>query len=113
MTDFCTHAVLLQTGGWTRETDPESLYYEAWVHGDPECRKPRRPKVQYVRVEVAEGKAYTYEWHGDPPLEAGEWVTLPSNQMRKDSFAGKVLRVLDGPDPHYSGEYKAVIERLL
>jgi hypothetical protein len=69
--------------------------------------------VQWVRVEVREGKAYTYMAFEDPPLEPGETVVLPSNQVREGAFQGKVLRLLDGPDTHhgYQGPYKAVVRR--
>lgn len=67
----------------------------------------------YVRVEVTEGRAYTYLAYEDPPLRPGEWVLLPGNEVHSDSFAGKVLRVLDGPDKGYDGPYKAVLGRLL
>jgi hypothetical protein len=69
--------------------------------------------VQYVRVEVDEGRAYTYTADLTPPLERGEWVTLPGNEVHASAFAGRVIRLLDGPDKHYSGPYKAVIGRLL
>lgn len=67
----------------------------------------------YVRVEVADGKAYTYQSFEDPPLRRGEWVRLPGNMVHQTEFAGKVIRLLDGPDKGYDGPYKAVLGRLL
>lgn len=67
----------------------------------------------YVRVEVAEGRAYTYVARENPPLEVGEWVRLPGNEVHVSTFAGRVIRLLDGPDPHYDGPYKVVLGRLL
>lgn len=67
----------------------------------------------YVRVEVVEGRAYTYQSFQDPPLTPGEWVVLPGNEVHHETFAGKVLRVLDGPDKNYDGPYKQVLGRVL
>ena len=57
--------------------------------------------TQFVRVEVAEGRAYTYKWAGDVPLVAGETVVLPSNMVQDREFTGRVIRVLDGPDTDF------------
>ena len=75
----------------------------------PTCGAP----AQYVRVEVVEGKTYTYKAYEEPPLEKGEWVRMPGNQVQTEPFAGKVIRALDGPDERYAGPYKAVLGRLL
>jgi hypothetical protein len=118
MTDLplCPHySVNVDLGGWSLCADESSPYYGSWIHADPDCMKPKfmnEDEVQYVRVELDEGRAYTYIWDG-PPLEKGEWVSLPSNEVRDKTFAGKVIRVLDGPDPSYDGEYKSVVDRLL
>lgn len=64
--------------------------------------------MQYVRVEVAEGRAYTYKWDGDP-LKPGEVVMLPSSIVQNRPFEGKVLRVLDEPD--FQGPIKSVLSR--
>jgi hypothetical protein len=63
---------------------------EAW-NTTEECSVCGAP-VQWVRVEVEEGRAYTYAHFGDEPLERGEWVRLPGNAVRQTEFAGKVLR---------------------
>jgi hypothetical protein len=65
--------------------------------------------TQYVRVEVAEGRAYTYTWDQTPPLVAGEQVVLPSNMVQDREFSGRVIRVLDGPDTDFP--LKAVVRR--
>ena len=67
--------------------------------------------TQYVRVEVTEGRAYTYQAFEDPPLAKGEVVLLPGNQVQSRPFTGTVLRLMDGPDDNYSGPYKAVVGR--
>ena len=54
----------------------------------PVCAAPAR----WVRVEVREGKAYTYLSYEEPPLEQGEWVRTPANQVQSEPFAGKVPR---------------------
>lgn len=73
------------------------------------CEAP----AQWVRVEVAEGRAYTYVHFGETPLERGEWVRLPGNAVQAEDFAGRVIRTLDGPGKDYAGPYKAVLGRLL
>jgi hypothetical protein len=67
--------------------------------------------VQWVRVEVYEGKAYTYMAFEEPPLERGEAVVLPGNIVQSGWFTGTVLRLLDGPSADYDGPYKAVVGR--
>lgn len=66
---------------------------------------------QWVRVEVAEGRAYTYRSYLEPPLAPGEKVRLPGNVVRADPFVGAVLRILNGPDPGYAGPYKMILGR--
>jgi len=119
MPDLCKHySVNVEMGGWSLCTDESSPYWNTWIHADPGCMKPKflneeGEPMQYVRVEVDEGKTYTYVWEQGPPLEPGEWVRLPRNEVKGKSFPGKVIRVLDGPDPSYVGEYKGVLGRLL
>lgn len=45
---LCPHAanVRVDTGGWTLEVDRYSRYYGTWVHGDPNCRRPRHLSKQ-------------------------------------------------------------------
>lgn len=71
------------------------------------------PHMQYVRVEVAPGRAYTYGWLDEihEPLEPGEMVTLPGNALHAEPFEGRVLRSL-GEDPGYDGEIKDVLGRV-
>jgi len=69
--------------------------------------------MQYVKVEIDEGKAYTYTWDGEDALQVGDWVFCPGNVVRAEEFVGKVIRLLDGPDPHYKGPYKAVLRVVL
>lgn len=69
--------------------------------------------MQYVRVEVAEGRAYTYTWddEAEPALEPGERVMLPSSVVQDRPFEGKVLRVV--PDAgDYKGPLKSVLSRV-
>ena len=68
--------------------------------------------MQYVRVEVAPGKAYTYGWYDEieEPLEPGEMVMLPGNALHAEPFPGRVLRSL-GDDPGYDGPIKDIIRR--
>jgi hypothetical protein len=63
--------------------------------------------TQYVRVEVSEGRAYTYRWEGEEPLKAGDRVALPGNIVQGRTFSGTVLREIDGPD--WDGLIKEVI----
>jgi len=68
--------------------------------------------MQYIKVEVSEGRAYTYTWDdvAEPPLEPGEAVLLPANEVRGSTFRGTVLRVV--PDAgSYRGPLKAVVAR--
>lgn len=69
--------------------------------------------MQYLRVEVREGKAYTYTWDDErePALEPGEEVLLPSSVVQDRPFRGKVIRVVDGPGD-YKGPLKAVLARM-
>jgi hypothetical protein len=70
--------------------------------------------VQYVRVEVEEGRAYTYTWDGDRPLGRGDRVVLPGNIVHDREFEGTVLRTLTDEqvaDDGYKGEYKGVLRR--
>jgi hypothetical protein len=67
--------------------------------------------VQWVRVEVREGKAYTYASFEEPPLERGEAVVLPGNVV-KSQFTGHVLRTVPDPAADYPGPYKAVLGRV-
>jgi hypothetical protein len=85
---------------------------EAWNTTEecPLCAAPAR----WYRVEVREGKAYTYVSYEEPPLESGEWVRVPGNVVQTEPFAGKVIRPLpDGPGDDYAGPYKALMGRLL
>jgi hypothetical protein len=66
--------------------------------------------MQYVRVEVSEGRAYTYRWEGDPPLRRGERVMLPSNMVKDRTFEGTVIREIPGPD--WDGPIKGVLRRV-
>lgn len=75
------------------------------------CDTCETPVVQWVRVEVREGKAYTYASFEEPPLERGEAVVLPGNVV-KSSFVGTVLRTVAGPEADYPGPYKAVVSRV-
>ena len=55
--------------------------------------------MQYVRVEVSEGRAYTYEWDDLAfGLMPGDTVVLPSNLVQDKEFEGRVIRLLDKPD---------------
>lgn len=54
--------------------------------------------TQYVRVEVAEGRTYTYEWDGAPALKKDEVVVLPSNMVKDREFTGRVVRVMKDKD---------------
>jgi hypothetical protein len=74
------------------------------------AKKQKKQKIQHVRVEVSEGRAYTYEWDGKPPLQPGDLVVLPGNIVQNKDFTGKVLRVLDGPDTDYP--LKRVLRRV-
>lgn len=73
--------------------------------------------AQHVRVEVEEGRAYTYTWDDslEPPLEPGEAVVLPGNIVHGREFEGRVVRTMTAEqvaaDP-YQGEYKAVLRRV-
>jgi hypothetical protein len=67
--------------------------------------------VQWVRVEVTEGRAYTYMAFEEPPLERGEAVRLPGNSVQRSSFSGTVLRQTE-PPTDYRGPFKAVIARV-
>jgi hypothetical protein len=64
---------------------------------------------QFVRVEVSEGRVYTYIWDGSPALVKGERVVLPSNIVQDREFTGKVVRVLDGPDTDFP--LKTIVRR--
>ena len=68
--------------------------------------------MQFVRVEVSEGRAYTYKWDDalEPPLEKGEAVRLPSNMVQDKEFTGTVLRTLAEPD--FQGPIKSVVGRV-
>jgi hypothetical protein len=41
----CPHrfAVAKLGHGWAHESDPDSPYFEEWVHGDPACRRSAFP----------------------------------------------------------------------
>ena len=65
--------------------------------------------MQYVRVEVDEGRAYTYTWDGTPPLKRGDVVVLPSNIVQEREFTGRVLRTMTKPDTDFP--LKAVLRR--
>ena len=72
--------------------------------------------MQFVRVEVEEGRAYTYQWDDstEPPLEKDEIVVLPSNIVQDREFTGRVLREISAEDvakDAYQGEYKNVVRR--
>lgn len=70
--------------------------------------------MQYVRVEVEEGRAYTYTWDGDEPLSKDEVVVLPGNIVKDREFEGRVIREISAEDvarDSYKGEYKAVLRR--
>ena len=79
-------------------------------YGEETCGVCGNP-AQYVRVEVDEGRAYTYKAFEDVPLTKGDVVVLPSNMVQDRAFEGTVLRVLDGPDPSYPGPFKSVLRR--
>lgn len=68
--------------------------------------------MQFVRVEVEEGRAYTYKWDDslEPPLEPGEPVLLPGNMVHAEPFIGWVLRSMK--EPGWDGEIKSVISRV-
>jgi hypothetical protein len=68
--------------------------------------------MQYVRVEVSEGRAYTYKWddEAEQPLLPNERVLLPSNMVQDKTFEGTVLRTIHGPD--WDGPIKDVISRV-
>ena len=71
--------------------------------------------MQYVRVEVSEGRAYTYKWEGDEPLVKDEQVVLPGNIVQDREFTGRVIRIVSAEDvakDKYQGEYKAVLRRV-
>lgn len=65
--------------------------------------------MQYVRVEVDEGRAYTYESDLEPPLVRGDIVVLPSNIVRDREFTGRVIRVMEQSDTDYP--LKKVVRR--
>lgn len=98
-----------------KETDPYDICVRLGHSGEygemtcPVCGQP----TQWVRVEIAEGKAYTYKAFEVPSLESGEFVRLPGNRVHATPFIGKVLRTIDGPDEGYAGPYKAVLGRVL
>ena len=85
---------------------------EAWS-STKRCDLCNRP-VQWVRAEVAEGKAYTYAAFEEPRLSKGEMVILPGNSVQANPFVGKVIRLLHPEDVHnggYAGPFKAVVRR--
>lgn len=63
---------------------------------------------QWLRVEVSEGRAYTYQSFEVHPLARGDRVRIPGNVVKGPSV-GTVLRVVDGPDAGYAGPYKAIL----
>ena len=65
--------------------------------------------MQYARVEVAEGRAYTYTFDGEPALTPGEIVVLPSNMVKDQQFTGRVLRLMDEPGTEIP--LKAIVRR--
>ena len=67
--------------------------------------------MQYVRVEVDEGRAYTYTWDDEvnPPLKPGEIVVLPSNIVQDRAFTGRVIRLMPEPDTDFP--LKAILRR--
>jgi hypothetical protein len=92
---------------------------EIWRDPSPDvdevvCGTCKTPVVQWVRVEVREGKAYTYASFEEPPLEPGEAVRLPGNVV-KSEFTGNVLRTIHHEkvlQDDYPGPYKAVLRRV-
>lgn len=80
---------------------------EAWS-ATTECSVCAAP-ARWVRVEVTEGKAYTYVDFEDEPLAPGDLVTLPGNVVQGGRFKGRVLRVLPEASHDYPGPYKAVL----
>lgn len=73
--------------------------------------------MQYVRVEVSEGRAYTYTWDDRTggKLQKGERVVLPSNIVQEKTFEGTVLRTISAEDvakDSYQGPYKEVLRRV-
>lgn len=75
------------------------------------CKTCGAPVLQFVRVEVSEGRAYTYAAFEDPPLARGDRVLLPGNQVHSTAFVGVVIRSVDISTDNYEGDYKAVIAR--
>ena len=58
--------------------------------------------MQFVRVEVSEGRVYTYQWDDIiETLEKGDRVILPSNMVHNREFEGRVVRLLKKPDTDY------------
>jgi hypothetical protein len=91
---------------------------EIWPDPTPEgktvCRTCKTPVAQWVRVEVDEGRAYTYASFEEPPLERGEAVRLPGNVV-KSAFTGTVLRDVHPEriaQDDFRGPYKAVVARV-
>lgn len=77
-----------------------------------ECDTCKARVVQWVRVEVDEGRAYTYASFEDPPfLERYEVVLLPGNAVHGGTFRGYVLRTVTDPEADYPGPYRAIIGR--
>src|SRR5690349_13322908 len=78
---------------------------EIWLDPTPDgvtvCGTCKTPVPQWVRVEVYEGKAYTYAAFEFPELERGEAVVLPGNAVQRGTFEGRVLRTV--PDPGADG----------
>lgn len=86
---------------------------EGWAR-DERCSLCWAP-VQWVRVEVNEGRAYTYMAFEDPALEQGEEVYLPANVVKSGRFKGRVIREIPTEkilSDHYQGPFKAVMGRV-
>jgi hypothetical protein len=66
--------------------------------------------TQYVKVEIDEGRAYTYGWDGEEPLKPGDQVVLPSNMVRNRTFSGRVLRILAESD--FKGPIKNILSKV-
>lgn len=69
---------------------------------------------QVVQVEILGAvRPYTYAYHFDPlagelPLNVGDRVELPPNQVQEEGSSGTVIRL--GSD--YSGPMRAIVRKL-
>lgn len=65
--------------------------------------------MQYVKIDL-NGRAYTYAWAGEKPLQVGEWVVVPGNSYNPDPSTGRVLRLLAKCD--FTGKVTVLRQRI-